>query len=211
MLCFYVLFQCFWRLKVEEQVKRGEMDRVPIELLVSNICYGRLCWWWRLLSSSAAWNFCFRISLRFCLREFFRRKPMKIYCYSSDVVFLKYWGKTEVCIKSLSEALPSMESGLQKSPLQNTSFFFLLCILFLKMVHMHIIAWKHSLFEMSMAVFFVGWRLTKIESRKEKCFSNDQFNFLFLYCDIFYQKNTILEINTCIKMIREKIPHIFHY
>lgn len=35
-------------------------------------------------------------------------------------------------------------------------FFILFCILFLKMLHMHITMWKHSLFEMSMAAFFVG-------------------------------------------------------
>lgn len=119
------------RLTVGEQmqVKGGERDRarLPTELLFSNICYCRLCWQWRslrLLENSPAWNFCFHISLCFWLSEFVRRELMKICGYCSDVALLKYWGKTEVCIKSLSRALLSLKSGLQKSPLQNTSFFF---------------------------------------------------------------------------------------
>lgn len=46
----------------------------------------------------------------------------------------------------------------------------------------------------------------KTESRRAKCFSNDKFNFIFLYFDISCQNNTILENNTCIKIIREKNP-----
>lgn len=74
---------------------------------------------------------------------------------------------------------------------------------------MRIIMWKQSLFEMSVVVFLIGQRLTKIESGRAKCFLNYKFNFLFLDFDIFYEKNTILEINTYIKMIREKIPYVF--
>lgn len=35
---------------------------------------------------------------------------------------------------------------------------------------------------------------------------NYKFNFIFLYFDIFYQNNTILDIITCTKIIRENNP-----
>lgn len=52
----------------------------------------------------------------------------------------------------------------------------------------------------------LGGRLTKNERRREKCFVNYKFNFIFLYFDLFYQNNPILDINTCTKIIRENTP-----